>query len=145
MGWPAAAAIRELGSANTMYNYNQNEYSAPTTLGIPERWERVLTYLGGWVTGIIFLLIEQRNQTVRRHAAQSTLVFGVLSILGIIVKVLGGLLGHIWVIGPLFGFGFGAIGWVLSVVGFVAWIGLMILAYMSAKTFLSGPRHERFM
>lgn len=128
-----------------MYNYNQNEYSAPTTLGIPERWERVLTYLFGWVTGIIFLLIEQRNQTVRRHAAQSTVVFGVLGILGLVVKLLGAGLSHIWVVGPLFGFGFGAIGWLLGVVGFVAWIGLMILAFVSAKTFLSGPRHERFM
>jgi uncharacterized membrane protein len=128
-----------------MYNYNQNEYSAPTTLGIPERWERVLTYLFGWVTGIIFLLVEQRNQTVRRHAAQSTLIFGGLGILGLVVKLLGFGLSKIWVIGPLFGFGFGAIGWVLSVVTFFAWIGLMILAYMSAKTFLSGPRHERYM
>jgi uncharacterized membrane protein len=128
-----------------MYNYNRNEYSAPTSLGIPERWERVLTYLGGWVTGIIFLLIEKRNQTVRRHAAQSTLIFGVLSILGFIADVLGGLLGHIWVVGPLFGFGFGAIGWLVSVVTFVAWIGLMILAFVSAKTLITGPRYERYM
>jgi uncharacterized membrane protein len=128
-----------------MYNYNRNSYSAPTTLGIPERWERVLCYVGGWVTGIIFLLIEQRNQTVRRHAAQSTLVFGVLSILGFIADVLGGLLGHIWVIGGVFSVGFGAIGWLLGVVGFVAWVGLMILAYVSAKTLITGPRYERFM
>jgi uncharacterized membrane protein len=145
MGWPAAAAIRELGSANTMYNYNQNEYSAPTSLGIPERWERVLTYLFGWVSGIIFLVIERRNQTVRRHAAQSTIIFGGLSILSWVVSLLGGLFGHVWVIGGLFAFGFGAIGWVLGLVWFVAWIGLMILAFTSAKTFITGPRHERYM
>lgn len=127
-----------------MYNYNQNNYSAPTTLGIPERWERVLCYVGGWITGIIFLLIEQRNETVRRHAAQSTLVFGGLSILGFIVKVIGGLLGHIWVVGGLFAFGFGAIGWLIGLVTFVAWVGLMILAYGSAKTIFTGPRYERY-
>ncbi len=128
-----------------MYNYNRNEYSAPTTLGIPERWERVLCYLGGWITGIIFLLVEQRNQTVRRHAAQSTVVFGALSILGWLAAILGGLLGHIWVIGGLFGFGFGAIGWLVGIVSFFAWIGLMILAFMSAKTFITGPRYDRYL
>ncbi|HEX8727700.1 MAG TPA: hypothetical protein VF739_03710 [Ktedonobacterales bacterium] len=128
-----------------MYNYNQNNYSAPTTLGIPERWERVLCYVGFWVTGIIFLLIERRNETVRRHAAQSTIVFGGLSILGWLASVLGWALGHIWVVGPLLGFGFGAIGWVIGLVTFVAWIGLMILAFGSAKTFIAGPRYERYM
>lgn len=128
-----------------MYNYNQNNYSAPTTLGIPERWERLLCYVGGWVTGIIFLLIEQRNQTVRRHAAQSTIVFGGLTILGWIVSLLGGALSHIWVVGGILGFGFGAIGWVLGVIGFIAWITLMILAFTSPKTFLTGPRYERYM
>ena len=128
-----------------MYNYNRSDYSAPTTLNIPERWERVLTYVLGWVSGIFFLLVEQRNQTVRRHAAQSTVIFGALGVIGLIVNLLGSLLGHVWVIGGLFSFGFGAIGWFLGVVTFVAWVGLMVLAFFSAKTFLSGPRHERFL
>ena len=128
-----------------MYNYNQSNYSAPTTLGIPERWERVLAYVFGWVSGIILLLVEQRNQTVRRHAAQSTLIFGVLGILGFLVNVLGGALSHFWVIGPLFGAGFGVVGWALGVVGFVAWIGLMILAFVSPKTLFTGPRWERYL
>jgi uncharacterized membrane protein len=124
-----------------MYNYNQNNYSAPTTLGIPERWERVLCYVGGWLTGIIFLLIEQRNQTVRRHAAQSTLIFGVLGILGLIVQVLGAGLGGVLVIGGVIG----TVGWLLGLVGFAAWVGLMVLAYFSAKTLFTGPRWERFL
>lgn len=128
-----------------MYNYNHTDYSAPTTLGIPERWERVLTYALGWITGIFFLLVEQRNQTVRRHAAQSTVVFGILSILGFIVSALGGLLGHIPLIGWLFGFGFGAVGALIGIVTFAAWIGLMVLAYFSAKTLLTGPRSERLL
>jgi len=128
-----------------MYNYNQNNYSAPTTLGIPERWERVLTYLGGWITGIIFLLIEQSNQTVRRHAAQSTVIFGALSIVGLLARVLGGLLGHIPLIGGLFDFGFGAIAGLVGFVWFVAWVGLMIMAYFSPKTLITGPRHERYL
>lgn len=128
-----------------MYNYRQSNYSAPTTLGIPERWERVLCYVGFWVTGIIFLLIEQRNQTVRRHAAQSTVVFGGLSILGFLVGALGGLLSHIWVIGPIFGLGAGLITGLLGIITFAVWVILMLLAFVGPKTILTGPRHERYL
>lgn len=128
------------------YNYNRSRsVSSPTTLGIPERWERALTYVGLWFTGILFLLIERRNETVRRHAAQSTLIFGVLGLIGLAVKVLGGLLGGAWVVGPLFAFGFGAIAALLGGVTFIAWITLMILALVSRKTIFTGPRYDRYL
>lgn len=116
-----------------MYNYNpRGQFSSPTVLGIPERWERVLCYALGWVTGLIFLLIEQRNQAVRRHAMQSLVVFGGLSILGFLL----GILSHIWVIGIVFGL----IGSILGTVGIILWIVLMILAFVSPATFISpGP------
>jgi uncharacterized membrane protein len=38
-----------------------------------------LCYAGWWVTGLVFLFAERRNQEVRFHAAQSLVVFGVLS------------------------------------------------------------------
>ncbi len=127
-----------------MYNYNQRQIESHTTLGIPERWERVLTYLFGWVTGLIFLLVE-RNPNVRRHAKQSILVFGTLSIVTWLVHAIGGLLGHIILIGWLFGLGFGLLGFVLGVVWFIAWIGLMVLAYMSPHTIFVGPRQKRYV
>ena len=40
-----------------------------------------LCYAGFWVTGIIFLIIERRNKTVRFHAMQSLVVFGILNII----------------------------------------------------------------
>jgi uncharacterized membrane protein len=126
-----------------MYN-PRNQLSSPTTLGIDERWERVLTYALGWITGIIFLLIEQRNATVREHAKQSIIVFGGLSIIGWLAGVFGGLLSNIWVIGFLFGAGFGLIGALVGIVGFVLWIVLMIFAYMSPATFIGSGR-TRYM
>lgn len=110
--------------------YQRDPYSGPTTLGIDEKWERVLCYVGWWVTGLIFLLIEQRNTTVRRHAMQSLVVFGGISILTAILS----LLSHIWVIGLLFGAGAALLGFV----GFVLWILLMVAAYMSPTTFIGG-------
>src|SRR5579863_1730136 len=128
-----------------MYNYNQSgQYQQPTTLRISERWERVLCYALGWVSGLIMLIVERRNPTVRRHAAQSVLVFGVLSILGWLAGAFGGLLGHIWVIGGLFSLGFGLIGGLITLVSLGLWILLMVLAYFSPTTFISGPRSSRY-
>jgi uncharacterized membrane protein len=119
--------------------------SSETSLGLDERWERVLCYALGWITGLIFLFAERKNQVVQRHARQSIIIFGGLSILGWLVSALGSLLGHIWVIGPVFGFLFGALGWIVGLVIFVAWIGLMALAYSSPKTLFVGPRWERIL
>ncbi len=54
-----------------------------------------LSYLVGFVTGIIFLLVEKENKFVRFHAMQSTLVFtGIVAvdILLQIVPILGALI-----------------------------------------------------
>jgi uncharacterized membrane protein len=40
----------------------------------------LLCYLGIWVTGIIFLIIERKNKVVRFHAMQSLVTFGILQI-----------------------------------------------------------------
>lgn len=106
----------------------RSRYSSPTVLGISERWERVLCYVGLWVTGLIFLLIETKNATVRRHAVQSITVFGTLSI----VAWLAGFLSHI----PLLGFFFGIAGVAVGAVTFLAWLLLMIAGYLSPDTFI---------
>jgi uncharacterized membrane protein len=124
-----------------MYDSSSHE----TSLGLDERWERVLCYLGLWVTGLIFMFAERKNQVVQRHARQSVVIFGGLSILWWLVGVFGSLLGGIWVIGPVFGFVFGLLGWVVGLVIFVAWIGLMLMAYTSPKTLFVGPRWERIL
>ncbi|MGA8110533.1 MAG: DUF4870 domain-containing protein [Acidobacteriaceae bacterium] len=57
---------------------------APATTGLPENVAGLLCYLLGWLTGIIFLLIDKRP-FVRFHAAQSIVVFGTLTILRIVI------------------------------------------------------------
>jgi uncharacterized membrane protein len=54
-----------------------------TALGVPPGVAAMLGYLGFWVSGVLLLLIERRNPFVRFHAAQSTIVFAVLSALGL--------------------------------------------------------------
>lgn len=86
----------------------------------------LLCYVLGWVTGIIFLIIDKRP-TVRFHAAQSIVVFGGLSIIYYIilsmfsVSIAFGTLG-MWSFGLV-------IFWVVRLVFFVLWILLMVKAY----------------
>jgi uncharacterized membrane protein len=119
--------------------------SSETSLGLEERWERVLCYALGWITGLIMLFAERKNQVVQRHARQSIIIFGGLTILGWLVGALGGLFGGFWVIGPLFGLLFGLLGGLIWVVAVIAWIGLMLLAFSSPKTLFVGPRWERLL
>src|SRR5271165_1782830 len=92
------------------------------TSGLQENVAGLLCYLLGWLTGIIFLLIDKRP-FVRFHAAQSIVVFGALSILHFVLS---------------FAFlGSGVYGWGLwflivrciDLVSLIAWIVLMIMAY----------------
>jgi uncharacterized membrane protein len=119
--------------------------SSETSLGLEERWERVLCYALGWITGLVFLFAERKNQVVQRHARQSIVIFGGLSILAWLTGALGGLFGAIPLIGWLFGAAFGLFGWLVWIVAIVAWIGLMLMAYSSPKTLFVGPRWERLM
>jgi uncharacterized membrane protein len=89
--------------------------SQETSTGLAPNIAGLLCYLGAWVTGIIFFVLEQKNRWVRFHAAQSIVVFGALFIASLV-------LGWIPVIGPVFKF-------VLGITGFVLWILLMVKAY----------------
>jgi uncharacterized membrane protein len=86
----------------------------------------LLCYLVGWITGLIFFLIEEKDEFVRFHAMQSIIVFGAITVVNILLYIL-------WLI-PVVGWIFGAllasILWVLAV---VLWIILMIKAYQGER------------
>jgi uncharacterized membrane protein len=67
----------------------------PVTEHLSENVAAPLSYLFGWVSGIVFLLIDRRP-FVRFHAAQSVAVFATLSILLLAVSgfFLGALFPH---------------------------------------------------
>ena len=74
----------------------------------------LLCYLGGWISGIIFLVLEQKDRFVRFHALQSIIVFGFLSIIY-------GILHNIPFVGPFFGV-------IIFVLGIVLWVLLIVKA-----------------
>jgi uncharacterized membrane protein len=90
-----------------------------TSTGLQENVAGLLCYVLGWISGIVFLLIEKENKFVRFHAMQSIIVFGALT-------VASWILGLIPVIGPF-------IGWIIGVIGLILWIVLMIKAYQGTK------------
>ncbi|MBF6591023.1 MAG: hypothetical protein IVW57_10920 [Ktedonobacterales bacterium] len=120
-----------------MYNTPRN-YSSPTSLGIDERWERVLCYAGLWLSGLIMLLLEQRNQNVRQHAKQSIVVFGVLSLVAWVLSSFGGILGWIPILGFVFSTIIGLIHGLVIVTIVVLWITFMLLALTSSRTHVIG-------
>ena len=63
-----------------------------------------LSYVLGWITGVIFILIDRRPY-VRFHAAQSIVTFGGLHVIRI---VLGVFFGVGWMFGGYRHFGYGA-------------------------------------
>lgn len=78
-------------------------HTEKTSTGFDANLAAALSYLVGFVTGIIFLLVEKENKFVRFHAMQSTLVFigiVVVDILLQIVPILGSLI-VIFVVIPL--------------------------------------------
>lgn len=98
---------------------------ADSTMG-NEKLMGALSYLLGPVTGIIFLVMEKKNQFIRFHAMQSTIVFGAILLLNIvlgIVPVLG------WIIALI-------LSPIIAIVSFILWLVLMWKAYNGEKYML---------
>lgn len=55
--------------------------SGATSTGVDARLSALLCYTAWWVSGLVFLVVEQQHRTVRFHAAQSLILFGGLSLL----------------------------------------------------------------
>ncbi len=95
-----------------------------TSTGLQENVAGLLCYLGVWVTGIIFLILEPKNRFVRFHALQSIVTFGGLSIVGFVINAFTG--------GPLL-FIYLSLSWILGVLGLILWIVLMVKAYQGER------------
>lgn len=79
----------------------------------------LLCYVGGWISGIVFLILEKKNLFIRFHALQSIIVFGILTIASMV-------LGNIPHVGTIF-------SWLIFTLGFALWLVLMLTAYAGEK------------
>jgi uncharacterized membrane protein len=91
-----------------------------------------LSYVLGWITGLIFYFTDKR-QFVRFNAAQSIVVFGGLHIISIILGMVMG----VGMFMPHAGLAVGGLGmglWsILGLLELVLWIICMVMAFQGKK------------
>lgn len=101
---------------------------AKSSTGLDENIAALLSYVVGWISGLVFFLIEKDSRLVRFHAMQSILLSVVAAVLGI----------GIWILAVFTGFFVSYISGILSfllsiilgLVGFVVGIGILVGAIL---------------
>jgi uncharacterized membrane protein len=92
------------------------------TTGLDPNIGGLLSYVLGWITGLIFFLLEEKDEFIRFHAMQSIIVFGAISVFSIVFGILFAV--------PFLGAILGSFLWIASV---VLWIILMVKAYQGER------------
>ena len=90
-----------------------------TSIGLDEKWVGLFCYVLGWISGLVFFLIEKESKLVKFHALQSLLFFGGIFVASFILGMI-----------PLLGW---LVGFLLAIAGFVFWIIGMIKGYHREK------------
>ncbi|HIH39943.1 MAG TPA: DUF4870 domain-containing protein [Halobacteria archaeon] len=92
---------------------------AKSSTGLNENVAGLLCYVLGWITGLVFLLVEKDSAFVKFHAMQSLMTFLTLGILSAILSFI-----------PYIGY---IIGGIIGLITIVLWIVLMIKAYQGER------------
>jgi len=83
----------------------------------------MLCYIAGWISGLVFFLIEKNDDFVRFHAMQSIILFGALTVF--------------WIIGMIFWWIVPVLAWIVWTIVWIGtlilWILLMVKAYQGEK------------
>jgi len=58
-----------------------------SSTGLDANVAAALTYLVGFITGVVFLVVEKESRFVRFHAMQSTMVFGAFFIVYVVLTI----------------------------------------------------------
>lgn len=87
----------------------------PSSTGLDPKIVGLLCYLGWFITGIIFLVLEKNSRFVRFHALQSIITFGAVTVFLFIINMI-----------PIIGF---LVSLLVPPLAFVLTIVLMLFAY----------------
>lgn len=107
-----------------------------SSTGLDENVAALLSYIFGWISGLIFFLMEKDSRLVRFHAMQSILfnvsmfvIVFVFWILTFILVMVGAAIGD--VLGTIFGL-LSTLLWLVFFVGIlIAWILCLVKAFQS--------------
>src|SRR5262245_33094492 len=100
--------------------YQQQPYQAAG--GVDKKTGAILSYLLGWVTGIIFLFVGKNDPDVKYHAAQSLVFFGGMTVVFWAVRILGSILP--WYLGLILAI----VTFALAIYSFVVWVMCLVRA-----------------
>ena len=125
--------------------------SGKSSTGLEENVASLIAYIAGWVSGLIFFLIEKDSRLVRFHAMQSILLnvvlavvwIGLVVIVSIIVLVLGQVSGALAGIVSILSVLLYLLGGLVTV---IVWVMCLIKAYQGTmyKLPLIGDYAEKF-
>ena len=105
---------------------DQPSTSKTTSTGLEPNLAAALSYLCGWVTGLVFYLLEKDNNFVRFHAMQSIIVSAAFTVLFIACAILSNI--------PVIGWLFWIVGYpIVGLASFISWIFLMVKAYQGER------------
>ena len=95
--------------------------SGKTSTGLDENVAGLLCYVGWWISGIVFYLLEPDNKFIRFHALQSIIAFGPITGALIVIASVS------WI--PILGWLLGAIGTIILIIAIILWIICMVKAW----------------
>ena len=105
--------------------YNAGHPLGSTSIDLQPNFAAALSYLGWWLTGLIFVISERRNRFVRFHAMQSILTFAILSLVWLILQLIFSI--------PIIGLVGCVLRPVLIFATLALWLGLMAIALLGRK------------
>ena len=90
-----------------------------SSTGMKENLAGLFCYVLGWITGLIFFLIEKESKFVKFHALQSLLFFGAIFVGSLVLSMV-----------PILGW---LISFLLFILAIVFWIVGMVKAFNNEK------------
>lgn len=116
-------------TATTAESESGHASDQATQTGLDENVAAAISYVLGWLTGIVMYLLESENEYVRFHAAQSIVVFGAIFVAGVVLNVT-----QAWV---LFGTVTRALlGPIFALLTLGLWLGALVLwLYLLIRTY----------
>jgi uncharacterized membrane protein len=96
---------------------------AKSSTGLDENIAALLSYIFGWVSGLVFFLIEKDSRLVRFHAMQSLLFNVVIAVVGIALWIV---LFIVFMIAAQIS---GVLTTLLSLVSILVWVAFLIVIF----------------
>jgi uncharacterized membrane protein len=138
---PPPAYGQQYGGYQQPPNYGQQQYGGfqqpfgepmgssadalgPTSMGMQANVAAGLSYVLGWITGLIFFFGEKQNRFVRFNAMQSILLYAALTVVYIVIDVLS----TAFLFSGLFTL-FVVLTWLVGLGALALWIILMVNAF----------------